>query len=204
LIDATRVETGKLAINLQPTSLRRLIQQVVTTMRSAATEKKITLAQEIQADLPDLPLDTNRMTQVITNLLNNAIKYTPPGGKVVVEAGGVASEPELIQIAVKDTGCGVPKHEQDRIFDRLYQVKTGDATTEQGVGLGLYLCRELVQLHGGKIWVQSDIGKGSTFGFVLPKCRQTLRSKPDQRREPDSEPFPVDNRSTEMLNQLKS
>src|ERR1051325_2930174 len=79
LIDATRVETGKLAIHLQPTSLRHLIQQVVTTMKSAAAEKKITLAQELEPDLPDLPLDPNRMTQVITNLLNNAIKYRPPG-----------------------------------------------------------------------------------------------------------------------------
>jgi PAS domain S-box-containing protein len=169
LIDATRVETGKLAIHLQPTSLRSVIQRVVTTMRSAAAEKKITLAQELESDLPDLPLDPNRMTQVITNLLNNAIKYTPPGGEVMIEAGGRAAEPDLIQVSVHDTGCGVPKHEQARIFDRLYQVKTGDATTEQGVGLGLYLCRELVQLHGGRIWVESDTGKGSTFAFVLPK-----------------------------------
>ena len=197
LIDATRVETGKLAIHLQPTSLRHLIQQVVTTMKSAAAEKKITLAQELEPDLPDLPLDPNRMTQVITNLLNNAIKYTPPGGEVLVEAHGRAAEPELIQVSVRDTGCGVPRHEQARIFDRLYQVKTGDATTEQGVGLGLYLCRELVQLHGGRIWVESDLGKGSTFAFVLPKSARASLSRPDSERVPGYDSFSPENESTE-------
>jgi len=186
LIDATRVETGKLAIHLQPTSLRTVIQRVVMTMRSAAAEKKITLAQELESDLPDLPLDPNRMTQVITNLLNNAIKYTPPGGQVLVEARGDAAEPDLIQVSVHDTGCGVPKHEQERIFDRLYQVKTGDATTEQGVGLGLYLCRELVQLHGGRIWVESNTGKGSTFAFVLPKSTRSRRSASNDRVSSES------------------
>jgi len=175
LIDATRIETGKLAIQLQPTSLRRLIQQVVTTMRSAAAEKKITLAQELDPVLSDLPLDPNRMTQVITNLLNNAIKYTPFGGQVLVAARDSSEEADAIQVSVRDTGCGIPKHEQVRIFDRLYQVKTGDAATEQGVGLGLYLCRELVQLHGGRIWVKSDPGEGSTFAFVLPKSEPSGR-----------------------------
>src|SRR5207302_6430735 len=84
---------------------------------------------------------------------------------------------ELLQVSVSDTGCGIPAEEHDRIFDRLHQIKAGDATTEQGVGLGLYLCRELVQLHGGNIWVESEPGRGSRFAFVLPKSQQSLRSK---------------------------
>src|SRR5207302_6075249 len=83
---------------------------------------------------------------------------------------------ELLQVSVSDTGCGIPAEEHDRIFDRLDQIKAGDATTEQGVGLGLYLCRELVQLHGGNIWVESEAGQGSTFSFVLPKTQHLLRA----------------------------
>ena len=169
LLDATRLETGKLAIELKRSSLIPVIHRVLTTMRSRAKEKGITLSHELQPALQDLPLDELRMTQVISNLLGNAIKYTPPGGSVTIEACDASGRPEFIQVSVRDTGCGVPTEEHERIFDRLYQVKSGDATTEQGVGLGLYLCRELVQLHGGEIRVESQLGKGSTFSFVLPK-----------------------------------
>jgi CheY-like chemotaxis protein len=109
-------------------------------------------------------------------LLSNATKHTPALGTISVKAEEAPGRSELIQLSVSDTGCGIAKEEQDRIFDRLYQVKAGDATTEQGVGLGLYLCRELVQLHGGNIWVESELGKGTTFFFVLPKSQQLLRS----------------------------
>ena len=176
LLDATRLETGKLAIHLKPASLSALIRRVVTAVTPTAIEKKIGLAAEVQPDLPEIPLDEHRMTQVITNLLNNAIKFTPAGGKIGIKVADAPDRPELVQISVSDTGCGIPIAEQSRIFDRLYQVKAGDATSEAGVGLGLYLCRELVQLHGGEIWVQSQPGQGSTFSFVLPKSEHLLRA----------------------------
>src|SRR5207302_6496915 len=106
----------------------------------------------------------------------NAIKYTPAGGQILVRAGEAPGRSELLQVSVSDTGSGIAKEDQERIFERLFQIKAGDATTEQGVGLGLYLCRELVQLHGGNIWVESEPGKGTTFFFVLPKSQQLLRS----------------------------
>src|SRR5213078_2881824 len=137
---------------------------------------------ELQPELPDVPLDESRITQVLTNLLNNAIKFTPPKGRIVVKVR-CASRDALLQVSVIDTGCGIPKEEQERIFDRLYQVKAGDATTQQGVGLGLYLCRELVQLHGGSIFVESALHKGSTFSFVLPRTVNSPRSSPLQ--DPD-------------------
>jgi len=130
----------------------------------------------VQAELPDVPLDENRIVQVLTNLVNNAIKFTRPGGSIVVKAFKSPRDADLLQVSVCDTGCGIPKEEQERIFDRLYQIKTGDATTQQGVGLGLYLCRELVQLHGGNIWVESEPGQGSTFSFVLPRSQHLLQS----------------------------
>jgi signal transduction histidine kinase len=176
LLDATRLETGKLAIELKPTSLTVLIRRVVTVVTPAATDKKIGLTAEVQSDLPQLPFDEHRMTQVITNLLNNAIKFTPPGGKIVIKAGDAPGRPELVEVSVSDTGCGIPREEQSRIFDRLYQVKAGDGTSEQGVGLGLYLCRELVQLHGGEISVESQPGQGSTFSFAIPRSEHMLRA----------------------------
>jgi PAS domain S-box-containing protein len=176
LLDTTRLETGKLALDLKSASLDSLVQRVVTALRRVAAEKEISLMAEIQRHLPRVALDENRITQVIINLLNNAIKYTPNGGRITIRVGEALDQPELIQISISDTGRGIPKEELDHIFDRLYQVKTGDATTEQGIGLGLYLCRELVQLHGGNIWVESEPGKGSTFSFVIPKSQQILNS----------------------------
>src|SRR6185295_13536376 len=113
---------------------------------------------------------------VISNLVGNALKYTPAGGEIVIKVGFASSTFELLQVTVSDTGCGIPKEDQERVFDRLYQVRAGDAATGQGVGLGLYLCRELVQLHGGRIWLESAPGRGSAFCFVIPRSQELLRS----------------------------
>jgi PAS domain S-box-containing protein len=176
LLDATRLETGKLALELKPVPLGPLLQRALMTFQPRAAEKKITLQAQIPPDLPDVPMDEVRITQVITNLLNNAIKYTPSEGTIVMKAGDAPASPELLEVSIADTGCGIRPEDQERIFDRLYQVKAGDATTEQGVGLGLYLSRELVQLHGGSIRVTSEVGKGSTFSFVLPRSRHFLHA----------------------------
>jgi PAS domain S-box-containing protein len=176
LLDATRLETGKLALDLKPAPLVPLLHRVVTVMKPRAFEKKLALLTELPPNLPEIPMDEGRITQVVTNLLNNAIKYTPAGGTIVIKVDDAPGCPQLLQVSVSDTGRGIPPEEQERIFDRLYQVKAGDASTEQGVGLGLYLCRELVQLHGGSIRVESEPEKGSTFSFVLPKSIQLLHS----------------------------
>jgi two-component system sensor histidine kinase EvgS len=176
LLDTTRLETGKLTLERKLVSVAELMQRMVTVFQHKAAEKELTLRQELQPDLPVVPMDERRITQVITNLLNNAIKYTPPGGEVVLSAHEAPGNPDMLQVSVRDTGCGIAKEEQERIFERLYQVKTGDASTENGIGLGLYLCRELVKLHGGTIRVESEVGKGCTFSFVLPKSQQSLHS----------------------------
>ena len=176
LLDATRLETNKLSLELKLVAISALVHRVLASMGWMAAEKKIELRQEIQTELPEIAIDEHRITQVLTNLLSNAIKHTPEFGTIVITARQAPERAELLEISVRDTGCGIPKEEQERIFDRLYQIKAGDATTEQGVGLGLYLCRELVQLHGGNIWVESESGQGSTFSFVLPKAQHLLRS----------------------------
>lgn len=172
LLDATRLDTGKLTVELKPTALDELVHRVVSAMRPAATQKKVTLAEKVQPNLPKIPLDEYRITQVVNNLLSNALKFTPAEGRIDVKVHEARSTPDVLEISISDTGCGLVKEDRDRIFDRLYQVKAGDAATGQGLGLGLYLCRELVQLHGGNIRVESDPGRGSTFTFVLPKDQQ--------------------------------
>jgi PAS domain S-box-containing protein len=176
LLDATRLDTGKLVLDLKPASVAALVQKVAGALGPRAAAKGIRLSRDIQAGLPEVPLDQHRITQVVNNLLTNAIKYTPPAGHIQLRVAEDPQRPDLLRISVSDTGCGISEFEQERIFDRLYQVKSGDAATEQGVGLGLYLCRELVELHGGSIWVESALGQGSTFAFVLPKTQQALHS----------------------------
>ena len=140
-----------MTLDLQPVSAGALIEQVIASMSVIAEAKNVRLRQEVQPELADVPMDAHRIMQVLTNLVSNAIKHTPLGGNIVIAAREAAGRRELVEISVRDNGCGIAKEEQERIFDRLYQVKAGDAATEQGIGLGLYLCRELVQLHGGNI-----------------------------------------------------
>jgi signal transduction histidine kinase len=176
LLDATRLDTGKLVLELKPASLPALVHQAVAAMKPKAAEKDIRMEEDVASDLEEITMDRHRIIQVISNLLANAIKYTPAGGWITVKTKPAETYPDLIQVSVADTGRGVPVAERERIFDRLYQVKSGDAATEQGIGLGLYLCRELVELHGGRIWVESHDNGGSIFHFVLPRNQEALRS----------------------------
>jgi CheY-like chemotaxis protein/two-component sensor histidine kinase len=176
LLDATRLETGKLSLDLKSVSLGGLARRVAAAMGRMATDKQIELRLEVQPDLPEASLDEHKITQVVTNLLSNALRFSPPGGTILIKVAQAVGHPDLLQMSVSDSGGGIPKHEQERIFDRLHQVKAGDATTEHGIGLGLYLCRELVRLHGGNISVESEPGKGSTFTFILPRTQQLLQT----------------------------
>jgi signal transduction histidine kinase len=138
-------------------------------MEPVAAGKKIGLSQKLETHLMDVMVDESRIMQILTNLLNNALKFTFEGGKIIVKLGEDPENPEFVQISVTDTGCGIPKDQIDNLFHRFYQIKKGGATPEKGVGLGLYLCREMVFLHGGNIWVESALGVGSTFSFTIPK-----------------------------------
>jgi PAS domain S-box-containing protein len=176
LLDTTRIETGKLSLEFTSVDLVELSRRVVKTMQSKAIERNIHLSLESAPDLPPITADESRVTQVIINLVDNAFKFTPSDGRVSVKIREVPGRDDFVQVSVSDTGRGIPKGEEDSIFDRLYQIKTGDATSGNGIGLGLYLCRELVWLHGGVIWVKSDPGKGSTFTFMLPRAQRRAQA----------------------------
>ena len=170
LLDVTRLETGKLHVELKSTELEPFIRQVVGALQPLAAERDLCLVLELTPDLGSIPLDSARLTQVLNNLVGNAFKFTPPGGRITVTASRPPTAPGFIAVSVADTGRGVPAEKLDRIFERLYQVKDSDASTEQGMGLGLYICRELVELHGGRFEVTSDLNRGSEFTFFLPRA----------------------------------
>jgi len=169
LVEVTALFTGKLAIDPCPVSIDKLVHRVVASMSPAAQEKRIRLKYIIQPDLPEVGIDENRIAQVLSNMLSNALKFTPEGGEIIVRVGDNPISPEFVLVSVRDTGRGIEPDKLPYIFDRLYQVTSSDWMTHRGMGLGLYICRELIRLHGGDTSVQSAPGKGSTFSFTIPK-----------------------------------
>src|ERR1700736_2394412 len=184
LLDATRLDTGKLHIELKPASLAAIIQRAIAIMEPVAARKKIRLSKQLDTDLTDVMVDESRIMQILTNLLNNALKFTFEGGAIIIKVAEYSKSSECVEISVTDNGCGIPKDKIDNLFHRFYQIKNGDATPEKGVGLGLYLCRELVLMHGGSIWVESALDTGSTFSFTIPKAGGHQQLRPSRFNPP--------------------
>ena len=166
MLDVTRLDTGKVHVEFQPASLGALAQRFVTRFAPAAARKGVALECVVAPNLPLLPLDESRIGQVLTNLLSNALKFTPEAGRITVSVTAAARG--CLELAVADTGRGIAPEHHDRIFDRLYQVEREDASSREGLGLGLHICRELTRLHGGTIRVESKVGTGSAFIVSLP------------------------------------
>jgi phosphoserine phosphatase RsbU/P len=167
LLDAVRAETGKLAVTVQPVELAPLVEDAVGGFAGRAADKAIHLSVEVQPGLAPVRADSGRVGQVLGNLLDNALKFTPEGGEVRVSA--VADgERGFARVEVADNGPGVPADAAERIFERLWQVEDDAGPSRKGLGLGLHICRELVARQGGRIWVDSRPGEGATFAFTLP------------------------------------
>jgi signal transduction histidine kinase len=168
LLDATRADAGKLEIEPRRVLVEEISAEVIRTLRSRADELGIALEAEISEDLPAVLADPARVRQILFNLLDNALKSTPKEGRVTIRARLRETEPGFACIAVSDTGRGIHPEAQVEIFQRLHQGQGASATSRQGLGLGLYIARELVTRQGGRIWVESQPGRGSTFSFTLP------------------------------------
>jgi signal transduction histidine kinase len=172
LLEVTQAQAGKLKIDLQPVSPADAIDYAVDTLRGAAREKQISLSYQPSTGLPVVYADAMRIRQVLTILLDNAVKFTPEGGAVRVQAGVCAQDPGFLQVEVSDTGYGIKPEAIDRIFEHLYQVSDPNLETgragRRGLGLGLHIAKELVTRQGGQIWVSSQPRQGSHFFFTLP------------------------------------
>ncbi len=173
LLDFSKLEAGKVKLHIQPSDIQSLINEVLDSIRSLAEKKKINLLFKPATDFPKINCDPERLIQVFTNLVGNAIKFTPECGNVTVEAKTALND--QVHITVADTGIGIAKDDLERIFDRFEQVKGASPHEYKGTGLGLSISRELVKMHGGKIWVESEIGKGSRFIVSLPIHQPALK-----------------------------
>jgi NtrC-family two-component system sensor histidine kinase KinB len=163
LLDLSKIEAGKMEMEYASIPVRLLFEKVVTVFKTQAEEKAVVFSYHVPEALPNVKADDNKITWVLTNLISNALRYTPGGGHIKFFAESFGP---YVQISVSDDGPGIPYEYQSKIFDKFVQVKSDRAVG--GSGLGLAICKEIVRAHGGTIWLDSVPGAGSTFTFTLP------------------------------------
>jgi two-component system phosphate regulon sensor histidine kinase PhoR len=166
LLVLSQLESGNLSLETFPVSLQEVTSRVGSLLESKSAEKGITIDMTGVAEAPPALADTGRLEQILVNLLDNAIKYTPAGGSVTMSAD---TEGNLVKVGVHDTGIGIPSRDQGRIFERFYRVDTARSREQGGTGLGLSIVKHLVQMHGGTVSVKSS-GQGSSFYFTLKRA----------------------------------
>jgi signal transduction histidine kinase len=186
LVDVSRIDSGKLAFRFACCDLRTLCQQVVDE-QEAASERAITLT--LPSTPIELDMDADRISQVLTNLISNALKFAPPETPITVTVAEGA-EVEEVAVTVRDGGPGIPPEQLPHIFERFYQVPEAEihAGSKIGLGLGLFISREIVERHGGRIWVESEPGQGSAFSFALPRVRRVVTLERRERSAVQSMP----------------
>ena len=170
LLDVAKFEAGRLAIDARPVSPGAIVSEAVEMLRPIAAERKLSLEASVSDELPATLADAERVQQVLSNIVGNAIKFTPPGGRITIRvepAGGLA------RFAVSDTGPGIPTAQLPLIFGHFWQANPGD---RRGIGLGLAIAKGIVESHGGRIWCESRLGEGTTFYFTLAPGGDTRRS----------------------------
>ena len=165
ILDLSKIEAGRMELAPAPFHLPSALENAVTLVRERAARHGIVLQVDIDPRLGELVGDERKIKQVLLNLLSNAVKFTREGGRIILKAGGREG---AIAISVTDTGIGIAPEDQAAIFEEFRQVGSDDARKQEGTGLGLTLAKKFVELHGGRIWVESEPGRGSTFTFTLP------------------------------------
>jgi GAF domain-containing protein len=165
ILDLSKIEAGRMELQIEPALLSDILEAVQSTMRPLAAKKGIDLHFESIGLIEAFPMDSARVRQVLLNLAGNAVKFTPDGGRVWIRADLVDGN---VRVEVGDTGPGIPPAEQEKIFLEFHQVDPGESGKPGGTGLGLALARKFVEMHGGKLWVESELGKGSRFFFTIP------------------------------------
>jgi CheY-like chemotaxis protein/two-component sensor histidine kinase len=165
ILDLSKVEAGQTELHAEEFSVAEVIRGVLNTIMPLAAKKQITVEEAIDPALPTLVIDVGKVKQILYNLLSNAVKFTPEQGRIGVRA---ARRHEEVWFVVWDTGIGITPEDLGRIFEEFQQVETTAARQYEGTGLGLTLAQKFVELHGGRIWMESAPGQGSTFTFTLP------------------------------------
>ena len=179
LLELSRIEAGRTELERRAVGIQGIAAACVETMRPRLELGRLKLEMRLPAELPEVKADPRRLREILQNLLDNAVQYTPEGGEIWVEAeiaGSEADDSQQVVVTVGDTGIGIPQAEQQRIFERFYRVDAARSREAGGTGLGLAITKHLVESHGGRIWVDSEVGIGSRFSFSLPvfSTSQTL------------------------------
>jgi len=165
LLELSKMDADRLDLEVDRLSASQLVQSCVETAQRLANEKRLRVSINLPQSLPDIVADRRRIAEVLQNLLDNAMQYTPSGGEIVVAA---SSDGQEVTFTVSDTGIGIPQVDQPRIFERFYRVDVARSREVGGTGLGLSIAKHLVEAHGGRIWVESEVGRGSHFHFTVP------------------------------------
>ena len=176
LLMLSKMDADRLELEIRRLSVSQFVEGCIETTQRPAAEKDLRISVNLQQPLPDIAADRRRLAEVLQNLLDNAMQYTPSGGQILVSASAKGDE---VTFTVSDTGIGIPRADQFRIFERFYRVDVARSREVGGTGLGLSIAKHLVEVHGGRIWVESDVGQGSKFHFTVPIFgpeRATLRS----------------------------
>jgi signal transduction histidine kinase len=166
ILDLSKVEAGRMELELTPFDLPATLQNALTLVSERATRHGVELRLRLDEAVGTVVGDERKIRQVLLNLLSNAVKFTPAGGRVEMTAVPADGS---VEVAVTDTGVGIAPEDQAAIFEEFRQVGTDQARKREGTGLGLALAKKFVELHGGTIWVKSQVGQGSTFTFTLPE-----------------------------------
>ena len=165
LLQLSRLEGGKIEITSEPFDVAAAIESTLQPLKLPFQEKGVELAVVSQSGLPPLTGDEQQFSWVVSNLVGNALRYTESGGRVEIRA---SRDNGVILVQVRDTGRGIPEDQLGKIFDKFVQVKASQIATPGSVGLGLAIAKEIVELHGGTIWAESELNRGSIFSFRLP------------------------------------
>jgi signal transduction histidine kinase len=200
LFEVTGVQAGKLRIELQSTSASDAIVYTVNTLQEAAAAKGITLSSDVECGLPSVYADPARVRQILIILVDNAIKFTSANGTVKIQARILKEDPNLLVLEVSDSGCGISPDMTERIFERLFQASDPALAGRKGLGLGLYICKDLVTRQGGQIWARSAPGQGALFSVTLPIFSLSKLVAPALRKEQATE-SPITLVVTEMGSQ---
>jgi PAS domain S-box-containing protein len=191
LLEVTRLETGKLTVEPERVSVMIAVTDTFNTLKGSARAKGVTLSYDLAPNLPSVHADPTRLRQILIILLDNAIKFTPEGGSVTIKALVQQHDTRLLLLEVSDNGVGINPEITENIFERLYQVSERTEGSRKGLGLGLYICKELVMRQGGTIWAKRRSQKGSTFSFTLPVFSLTnssVKAAPKFLEEPIKSP----------------
>ena len=167
LLDLARIESGRMKIAPVAMDAAPVVQRCLNILEKTVQDKRLSVAMDIPLDLPRVMADEARFSQVVLNLLDNAVKYTPEGGGITIKA---VPQDKTVRFDVADTGIGIPEQDLPRIFERFYRVDKARSRDLGGTGLGLSIVKHIVLAHGGEVWASSQLGRGTTFSFTLPQA----------------------------------